>query len=160
MTIGGVTATLHANIAFGARVSFIACVAGATVSTGTTATVVATFSGTISSCALYVTAIDGLTSTTAVTTDTGSGGTGVTNASTGATLTYPTGGFVVGVATKAQSTTTTWTGPTKQSEGTFGTTVRTISNADLLPTSTTTGNTAQVSYPVNGQQCLAVASFR
>lgn len=162
VTIGGVTATIHASQAFGAGATHMAYIAGATVPTGTTATVAVTFSAATSSCAVYVTSIDGLQSTTPVTTGSGNGNAGASTANTGAVLTYPANGFAVGVATKSVSTTTTWAGGTltKQSEGTYGTTVRTISNADALPTTTSTGNTATVNYPVSGQQCLAVATFR
>lgn len=153
-TIGGVSATIDAQITAGSSNSVVSAIISATVPTGTTADIVATFSGAMQSAAVAAVAVDGLLSATPhdTLTDTSDPNSG--------TIDWLNGGFVIGGSAIADNTLNcTWVGLTERDEA-ISDTFHDSAFADLFPTSTATGQTVSATWGFPYFTSMAVASYR
>jgi hypothetical protein len=152
-TIGGISATIDRQVTHTSGGSNIVAIVSATVPTGTTATVVASFSGSVARGACWVVSVDGLLSVTphdtlaATTTLSGS-------------IDWINGGFVVGGSgTNDDTQNFTWVGLTERAEQAVGT--ADTGAADLLPTSTETNQTVSSTSDGSGtRKAMVVVSYR
>jgi hypothetical protein len=126
VTVGGVSATINVQASSGQHTSAIATAA---VPTGTTGDVVVTFSGGKARCGIGVYASTGLSSETAVDTDSSTADPAT------ATLTSVAGGFVLALAAGDNSSSLTWTNVTEDYDEVFESTVQ--SGASGVTSSTT-----------------------
>jgi hypothetical protein len=154
-TIGGISANIDAQAANGTGGSGTVAIVSATIPTGTTATVTATFSGTLQRASCFVIAIDNLQSVTPYDT-----ATDITNPLS-TTIDWLKDGYVVAVgATNSDAATYTWTGVTERYETDVGT--GKVGGGDLFTTTTATNQT--VAMTISGGSparfALAVASYR
>ncbi len=120
-TIGGVSATIHAQVDYfpvNPGPALVAAIISAAVPTGTTAAVAVTFSGAMQHFACAVIALDRLNSGTAF--DTATGTATSSAVSTGGALDYSSGGYAMAIAASTASDGTapacTWTNLTESAD--------------------------------------------
>lgn len=153
-TLGGVSATIDAQVTHSSGGSAVVAIVSATVTTGTTATLSVTFSGGMNRAAVWAVAVDNLSGTAATDTLT----TTATDPLTG-TIDWLNQGFVIAGAMTNANTTFTWTGVTEQVEGNFET--ASASGGYLFPTSNGTAQTvsSDIASP-STRRAMAVAAYR
>jgi hypothetical protein len=151
LTIGGTGATGYQNTARLYHNSLWALA----VSTGTTASIVVTFSGTMLNCLIAVYALYDLNSNIPV----NSQATTATNATTiSLTTSAREKGIVIGGITGAANATTTWTGVTERYDTTVESTVR--SGGESVIATTNTSYSVQANTTVSGNLTLVAGSWR
>jgi hypothetical protein len=153
-TLGGVSATIDAQVTHSSGGSGVVAIVSATVTTGTTATLSVTFSGGMVRAAVWAVAVDNLSGTAATDTLT----TTATDPLTG-TIDWLNQGFVIAGAMTNANTTFTWTGVTEQVEGNFESAA--ASGGYLFPTSNGTAQTVSSDIASPGvRRAMAVAAYR
>jgi len=158
-TIGGVAATIDAQITSSSGGTSLAGIISATVPTGTTATVAITFSGSMFDSLIYPLALDNLISVTPVDTATASATSGA-SLTTGATVNVEDGGYVVAIADRAGNSTATWVGLTEYIDVYYNAGSN-ITAAYTQPLASQINQTFTVNFSNTAQrQALAVASYR
>ena len=159
-SIGGVSATIDAQIGAYSGGTSMAGIISATVPTGTTATVSITFSGNTFDCAIHVLALDGLQSVTPVDTATASATSG-TSLTTGANVDWKYGGYVIAIATGGiGSGSATWNGVAEYADSVFNGS-HCVTAAYLQPSGDANAQTISVTWSIfANRQALAVASYR
>lgn len=126
VTVAGQSCTVVVNSTSGSGDSAIA-ITDAPVTSGTTATIVCSFSGSgPTNCGIGVYSITGLGSTTPVDTDT------TTTDNTGLTLNVEADGAVIGVSSQASGATATWTNITENYDEVIETSVMHHTGASVL----------------------------
>lgn len=124
-TIGGVSATIDVQATHNSGGSQTLAIISATVPTGTTANIVATFSGAMARAACWAVAVDGLQSVTPVLTASATAADPISG-----TVNQRDGGFVIAGAFTNNTSSYTWTGVTERVDTAFD--VQTASGGDLF----------------------------
>ena len=156
VTIGGNTATLHANIGGGSiAATLAACVAGLLVPSGTSATVVVNFSDSFTDSGIGVIAVTGLNSTTPFDSDAVLAGTGGIVGSISANIDVPGNGLMLAVEADIGNGAHTWTNATEVYEGDVTVTYTGTLDVNLAAQS---GRTVTCSS-ANSTRALALATF-
>jgi hypothetical protein len=160
VTIGGVSATIHTQVTSSSSGSTLTCIASATVTTGTTASVVVNYNGTMSHVSVHVTSIDNLNSTTPTYANSVSGTTALSRSLTD--VSWNADGFSVGVVCLGLTPSITWTGSlVEYYDSTIFGGNRRVGLADFSPTTSATSQTVTASWASNpSRSALSVVSFR
>lgn len=153
-TIGGISADVDATVSFDSGGSVAIGIVSATVPTGTTTTITATFSGSMGRAACWAVAVDNLLNTAAYDTATA---TSTDPLST--TINCLNEGYVLAGASTGSSGSWVWTGLTEQIDAAYGSSRGTT--ADLFPTANETGRSISADLTSgNTRRALVAASYR
>ena len=131
ITIGGVTATIVKQVTNNVTNTDVAAIVIAAVPTGTTGDIVVTWGATMVRCAIGVYRVTGLVSATASDSDSSTANDPTVN------LDCPAGGFIIGGALTAASSSAAWTGITENFDGTLETFVTYTGASDTFATQQT-----------------------
>lgn len=156
VTIGGITADIHVNAAVSSGGSQIAAIASANVPTGTTATIVLTFSGGMEGVAMSVICLTKLSSRTPYHTNKSEQSASGTSTST--TIDKPRDGYTMAVFGASDGNTSTWSGLSETMDVDAGAGQHSV--ATQQPTTTAAAQAVSSTHSSTGRRALAVLSMR